>query len=156
LNGLHFFYPTLPGVPLTGTAGVVNLGASFAGRPWDAIAWSPLCIIPFAVGIGFLLPGDLLFSCWFFVFFWKAHRVMAILWGFSVGEYGGFPYVHQQMLGGYIAICAFSLWVSRRHLRAAWRGAWGREGNADSQEPLSYRHAFVGLAAGIVALTGFG
>lgn len=156
LSGLNHFYPNVLNIPLIGTAGLVNLGANFTAKPWDAIAWSPLCIFPFAVGIGFLLPVDLLFSCWFFVFFWKAQKVLASLWGYSIREYEGFPYTHQQMLGGYIGICLFGLWVSRKHLKHVWQTAWQPGKREDAREPLSYRSALAGLFVGMASLTLFG
>jgi hypothetical protein len=156
VNGLHFFFPAVPTVPLLGTTGLINLGANFTSRPWDAITWSPLCLFPFAIGIGFLLPVDLLFSCWFFVLFWKVERVLASAWGYTLREYEGFPDVHQQMLGGYIGICAFSLWVSRGHLRRVWHTAWQPASRDDADEPLRFRQALIGLAGGGAALTLFG
>jgi hypothetical protein len=154
--GLRYFVPYLPQLPMLGTTGVVDLGAGWVNRPWDAIRFSPVTLYPFAVGIGFLLPMDLLFSCWFFVLFWKAEKVFASQLGYTVQEYAGFPYVHQQMLGAYIGICLLALWVSRHQLRLLWRRAWEHRNGNDTDEPLSPRIAFGGLVAGMVALVAFG
>lgn len=156
LCGLHYLVPFLPKIPFLGTAGVVDLGANWVNRPWNAIRFSPVSLYPFAVGIGFLLPMDLLFSCWFFVLFWKAEKVLASHFGYEVQEYTGFPYVHQQMLGAYLGICMLAIWVSRHHLRHLWCRAWNTPRNSDSDEPLSPRMAFGGLTAGMLALTAFG
>lgn len=156
LCGLHYFVPFLPQISLLGTTGVIDLGVNWENRPWNAIRFSPVSLYPFAVGIGFLLPMDLLFSCWFFALFWKAEKVLASQLGYEVQEYAGFPYVHQQMLGAYIGICLLALWVSRHRLKYLWQRAWGTGHETRTDEPLSPRMAFGGLAIGMLALTAFG
>src|SRR5207237_244980 len=67
----------------------------------------------------------------------------------------GFPYVQQQSSGAYLGFAVFSLWAARRHLRAALRQAVHGDGEPDADEPLPYRVAFLGAAAGTAALLAF-
>lgn len=156
LCGLYYFIPSMPQLPLLGTTGVVDLGSNLVNRPWNAIRFSPVSIYPFAVGIGFLLPMDLLFSCWFFVLFWKTEKVVASQFGYEIQEYTGFPYVHQQMLGAYIGICMFAIWVSRHQLLYLWQRARASGCQPSAEEPLSARMAFGGLIVGMLTLIAFG
>ena len=72
------------------------------------------------------------------------------------GDRPGFPYVTEQCSGGYLGICLFSLYLSRRHLLAALRRAvTGSPAVDDAQELVSYRLAFVGLLLGVSALVAF-
>src|SRR5439155_7639772 len=110
---------------------------------------------PFVIGIGFLLPLDLSFSCWFFYLYWKAQRVITAAYGLSEGR-PDFPYIPEQSTGAYLGVCVFVLWVSRRHLgrvlRAAFCGWAARRLPGDA---LSYRQAVFGFLTGFAALVVF-
>ena len=67
VNGLSVFIPNVPYIAIKMT----DLSPYFTARPWNAMGWTPISLYPFAIGLGFLLPADLLFSCWFFFFMWK-------------------------------------------------------------------------------------
>ena len=56
-NGLAFLCPSLPALPI----GTVDLKPFLTAKPWDAIDWLPLTFYPLAIGLGYLLPLDLLF-----------------------------------------------------------------------------------------------
>src|SRR5262249_26503496 len=127
----------------------------FPTPPWNAVGAMPLAIFPFVVGLGYLLPVDLLFSCWFFFLFWRAEKVVGAALGYMADQ-PRFPYVDEQMLGGYMAICVFALWTARRHLRAVWRKATGQDTTlSDEGEPLPFRTAIWGAFGGFLFLVVF-
>lgn len=151
LNGFQKIIPSLPVVPTK----TIELGPMLTGHPWNAVGWMPLHFYPFAIGLGMLIPLDLLFSCWFFFLFWKGEAVISAAMGWDALP--KFPFVVEQSFAGYLAICFFAIYLGRRHFGAAIRRALGLPSEADdSREPLSYRAAFLGLAAGFAALVGFG
>jgi hypothetical protein len=137
VNGLHFFYPIIPSIGRP-----VNLGVLFTEKPLNAIGWLPVAAHPFAVGLGFLIPLELSFSCWFFYFFWKFERVLAAMSGIRTP---GFPFVDEQTTGAYLAFAVVGLWVARRHIRRAF----GR-----NAEPTSRGGAIL-FTIGIAGLVGF-
>jgi len=150
LNGISFLYPGVPHLQVK----VFDISPFFPTKPWNAIGWTPISFYPFAMGLGFLLPTDLLFSCWFFYFVWKAERIMSSVFGWS--DYSAsFPYVNEQCFGGYIGIAALALWGARQSLACIVREARRGMNGSDPDRPMSYRMALVGLAAGMFLLIGF-
>jgi hypothetical protein len=119
LRGLHQLWPAVPFLRQT-----IDLGGFLVTPPWNAIGWTPLGVYPFAVGVGYLMPLDLAFSCWVFYLFWKAQVIFraAIGWEPLVGAYLG-----RQSSGAWIGIGLAALWGTRKHLAAALRAAgwWG-------------------------------
>ncbi|MBM3216644.1 hypothetical protein FJZ36_17235 [Candidatus Poribacteria bacterium] len=113
MNGLHFFYPMIPTVGRP-----IDLSRLFTEKPLNAIDWLPVAAHPFAVGLGFLIPLELSFSCWFFYFFWKLERVAAAASGIRAT---GFPFIDEQTTGAYIAFGAVSLWSARHEVKRALR-----------------------------------
>ncbi len=147
LNGLHMFYPALPYIPVK----MRDISPMFTAPPWNAIGWTPVSFYPFAIGMGFLLPADLLFSSWFFYFFFKAQRIVSAYFGWSYDR-PNFPYVNEQCFGGYMGVAALAIWGTRRHIAQFVREAWRSHGE---DEPFSPRLALVGLALGMLFLVGF-
>lgn len=95
LNGLHFLYPSIPSMG----GWLFDLHPLFPNRPLNAIGWTPITLLPFGVGLGFLMPLDLTLSCWVFYLVWKLERVMAAMtgwWGLP-----RFPYAEEQQFGAY-------------------------------------------------------
>ncbi|UCH35556.1 MAG: hypothetical protein JSV65_04180 [Armatimonadota bacterium] len=147
LNGLSYFYPAVPAINISN----INLRTYIAVHPWTAIDWMPLTFYPAVIGLSFLLPVDLLFSCWFFYFFWKLQRVVSRAFAWDVVPQ--FPFIDEQGFGAYMGIVAALLWIGRRYLRQVGRKIAGRPSELDdSHEALSYRQAAIGLALGIGAL----
>ena len=150
INGLNYLYPA---VPLIGFRSR-NISGLFTEKPWNAIGWTPLSIYPFVVGLGFLMPVDLSFSCWFFYFFRKSQRIL----GSMVAMHGlpGFPYDRQQSLGAYIGLSLFAIWASRRYFAQILRRFLGlKTALDDSTEPMSYRMSVIGVIVGVGLLVFF-
>ncbi len=146
LNGLAVFWPMLPVIKVK----LWDLSPHFAGRPWDAMGWTPVSFYPFGIGLGYMLPQDLLFSTWFFFWLLKAERVMASATGFLSYDAHA-PYVEQQCFGAYIYMAVFGLWMGRKY----FLGALGEvfSGGRDARDGPIPRHLAVsGALLGMVAL----
>ena len=145
INGLHVLYPLCPKLTVVQ---MVNLQAFFPERPWSDMGPVWVSFYPFAIGMCFLMPADLVFSCWFFYFFWKAQRVFAS----HIGMHGmpGFPFIEEQTAGGYYAIALSALWITRKHLMRCGRILLNRE-----TEPVTqWERDEVWIAAFLLAAGG--
>ncbi len=152
INGFHAIKPTVPEIPIVKA---FEFRDYLVERPWSSIAGTEINLYPFAIGLCFFLPTDLAFSCWFFFLFWRMEIVLTTAIG--VRDLPGFPFVNEQSAGGYIGLCVLALWLSRRHLAGVVRRVLGRSGGIDdSNEPISYRKAILGLAFCVCYLIGFG
>jgi hypothetical protein len=142
VNGLAYYHPMLPRIPVE-----FRLWRVFADRPWDAMDLPTITVHPMMIGLGYLLPQDLLFASWFFHFYWQLQRVVSSALGFSLsgGAMTDFPYIGEQTYGGLLALGGIALWGARSHLTAAWRRAWRGSGSEFQTEALSERTAFLGL-----------
>src|SRR6266852_3315833 len=156
MNGLHFFFPNIPNLVVRHDSQELNLGPMFNTFPWNSLSnmWLPL--YPFIVGLGYFLPVDLSFSIWFFYLFRCALIVLSAAAGYRPGERGNPPFLNQQSYGAWFAIVAYVLYISRDHLTAVWKTAFTKDKVLDdSQEPMSYRAALIGVAVGQAVLTLF-
>lgn len=147
LNGLHYWYPSIPEIPVKHQ----DLAPYFTNKPWNAIDWFPISFYPFAIGIGYLLPVDLLFSIWFFYLFWKLELVAVRAWGWDTTP--GMPFIREQGIGAYLGIGLFLLFSTRGLFRRLSESL--RSGEPTHGEALSYRAALWGLAAGVAGLVVF-
>ena len=100
------------------------------------------------------------FSCWFFYLFTKIESVTATALGFRDPGAGPalsrMPYVSEQGVGAYLGLALFSLYFARPHLAAAFRKAFLRDNSVDdSDEPMTYRMAYVGLFVSSALLIAF-
>ena len=79
----------------------------------------PTSFYPFVIGMGFFIPLDLSFSCWFFFLFWK--MLMVVNSALGADGLSRFPFIKEQASGGYLALCLIAVWLSRKHLGRVWR-----------------------------------
>src|SRR5262249_52741091 len=107
-NGIAFLYPALSPLPL----GIIDLKPLLTVKPWNAVDWFPVTLYPLIIGLGYLLPLDLLFSCWFFYFFWKGQLVVANAMAWDTTP--DFPFVREQGFGAVFGLFCFTLWSGRR------------------------------------------
>jgi hypothetical protein len=150
-NGIAFLYPSLPAI----NVGVQDLKPLISTKPWNAVDWFPITFYPLAVGLGYLLPLDLLFSCIFFFFFWKMQMVAsnAMAWDITPD----FPFIKEQGFGSVLGLFVFYLWTGRKHYLRILRGEREEEikGLDRPKEALSERAALVGALLGLVGLLLF-
>lgn len=125
LNNLHVVVS--PAFPMMHTHRI-DLGVFITSHPWNALGWTPINFFPFAIGIGFLLPLDLLFSSWFFYIVWKLQRVVVAALGYPTGGLGNPPYPHEQSFGAYLGLALLLFWTARLHLADALRSLWRKDG----------------------------
>lgn len=144
--GLNRLFPAIP-EPYTRWQ---TINQYITTPPWNAIGWLPLAFFPWIVGIGVLLPIDLLFSCWFFFWIWKLQPVVAAYYGWN--QIPGFPYVNEQSFGAYMAIALFTVYTARRALGQGFAAIWKGTDGSDLGEALSYRWAAIGFIASLVGL----
>ena len=148
-NGFCFLYPFLPELPTRNRSYRV-----FTDSPWNAMGNVPFSLYPFAIGLGFFIPLDLSFSCWFFFWYWRILRIVGAMFGFR--SLPRFPYMNEQASGGYLALCVLALWISRRHLLFVGRMIFKNEATQTARDgPISYRGAVFGLIAVLLFLVVF-
>lgn len=151
INGLHTIFPTVPEIRLQH-----NLNQYFTQRPWNAMPFTTVYGSLAAIGFGYFLPTQLLFSLW--VFFWIA-RLQSVLmaWlGLYVEAMPLYPtHLHMgyQVAGAYIVLTAFMLRSAFPHLKRVVLHSLGigSEGAAESRDEfLPTRVAFWGLLISFV------
>jgi hypothetical protein len=170
INGLNFLFPIFPKIPL-----IYNLGEHFVDKPFNTIGSFPLQINPYAIGLAFPIPLDLLFSCWFLFIVWKAESVIGSIAGVNLPEY---PFPDQQILGSYLGIAAVALFMGKKSLwqvvnqtfsfrkrkslnKKKRRGKMIKKAIGigsdvdDSGEPMKYRTTILGTLLGTASLVIF-
>ena len=142
MNILHAFYPSIPG---PGTR--VDLSHLFTDRPWSTIRPIAFQFRPAVFGLAYLMPLDINFSVWSLYFLLKIEAIAASISGHNLP---GFPYVHDQSSGAFLALVIAFCWVAKKHLQCVISNALGKGIVADRAEALSFRVAFFGLVGGII------
>jgi len=146
LNGLHFYYPILPEIPVKR----YNLINYFTRKPFNAIGSTPVRFQPYLIGLGFLIPLDLSFSVSFFYLFQKFQRVFGSMSGLS--SVPGYPFLGEQGAGALFALLLVAFWRSRHHLKRVIKAVF-TPNEWEKEEPIRYRTAVFGLIFSISALS---
>lgn len=156
--GLNYLYPSIPYVRVVRQ----NIGVHFTEPPWRALGTIPMGFYFWAIGLAFLMPLELSFSCWFFYWLVKLEVVVCVMFGLNrlTVAGGGFdntyPFLNSQSYGAYLGFFAMSMWASRRYLGRAFRTAFlGTNEEDESREAMSYRTAFLGVIGGVLLLSAF-
>ncbi len=155
VNSLNYYFPTVPPILAAGSGKpAFDIHNFLVDKPFSAIGWTPVTFYPFVIGLGVMLPMDFLFSSWFFYIVWKLQSVVALAMAWDADP--RMPYANYQALGAYIMFFVSSIWLSRPYLKQVWKCAVGAKATLDdSDEPMRYRWAIVGLVVGVAALVGF-
>ena len=108
---------------------------------------------PLALGLGYLMSLEMLFSVWFSFLFTRLQAVVLRGYGYSVR---GWQVSMTQGVGSYLAMFLLIIFAVRRHLFAAAKALlrW-QDLPGDDQEPLSARAALLGAVLRVVLLCGF-
>jgi len=158
MSRLSTFLPGLPTIPL----GPVTLIARQNVGPLAGLGELDLAFWPWLIGIVYIIPKELSFSCWFFWLVRLGLHVLAIALGATPMDpqewyHAGFPAPYHQGTGALFALGIWVLWIARRHLDRAVRIAFSREsGRLDDDEPVTYRWALIGLVLSFGATVLFG
>lgn len=159
-NTVSVNYPSLPMINLRATdlsTAAPQLGQFLSNPPWSALSPAVVTFFPFAIGIGYLLSTEVVFSCWFFFLVSKLEAVFGMATGWSTGAAGvqsAFPWISYQSAGSFLGLAGISIWVSRRHLADVFRSAFGDNPNHDP-EARGYRIAVLGLIFSVLAMIAF-
>jgi len=141
-NGLHFFFSYLPEIPVKRRA----ISHLFNDRPWNLMGGVKLSFYPFVIGVSFLIPLDLLFSCWIFYWLYKAERLLIGAIGWQ--GLNRFPYQNEQAFGAVVSVTFFLLWMGKNQLKDVVLTA--KSGGSSKSPPE--RAAVFGLIAGFLFL----
>lgn len=150
----------VPRIPLISLRADTDLATFMTQAPWNAIGRTPLSFYPFVIGIAYFIPVDVTFSSWFFFLVTRAENVFGAALNIDAGMTGTpkatFPFIGQQGAGAFIALTLVSLWLSRGYFKEILTKAFGEKSDIDdSDEPMSYRAAFIGLGCAMLAMMGF-
>ena len=152
-NLLNSIYPAFPYIPVKRQ----DIHQFFTERPWNAMGSVRLSFYPFVIGISFLMPLDLLLSCWVFYWVYKIELMVGNIMGWQ--SLPRFPYIAEQSFGVYIGLFVVALWTGRAHFTRLGRHLFSSAGSMsqldDSHEPIPYRLAFACVAFGTIFLTVF-
>ncbi len=156
LNSLNYLNPAFPTVQIK----LYDLGPFMQVHPWNGVGWFPISFYPFAIGLSFFLPTDLSFSCWFFYLFRKLTDVISVAMGWRAPGASPammrIPYFTEQAGGAWIAIAIMMIYSSRNYLIQVFKRALGKESELDdTNEPMSYRSALIGILFGFIFLFFF-
>ena len=143
---LNAIIPKIPSISL-----IYYIGDFFVGRPWNTIGEAYFCIFPFVIGLTFFVPLDISLSVWVFFLIKKTERIirMGVM---SSGE----VYFDERAGGAWIAVGLLALWGTRRHFKQVIHKIINRPSSIDdSQEPMKYRTAVIGIVIGMIFLIVF-
>ncbi|MFP6721442.1 MAG: DUF6785 family protein [Candidatus Poribacteria bacterium] len=149
INGLHVLFPAVPYLHLK----LHFVGRQLVEKPWSAMSDTRISFYPFMIGLGFFLPIDLSFTCWFFFVIRQLTRVLSSYLG--VTHLPGFPYFYEQSAGAWLCMCFIAVWLTRRHLVSVVQTAISRKSSIDADEPMRYRTAIAGFVGGFLFMSIF-
>jgi hypothetical protein len=156
-KGLCFYHPSLPAIGF-GSGSLADyvenpvLQAFLSEVKWDGIGLGlglSVCLL----AVMLLIETDVLLSLWltFFVFqLWRAFGK-----AFNLTRYAGYPWEHQQTMGGFLAFALLALFVGRHHLARVFRLIAGRFAPAERSEAWTYRGALLLLIAALATIVGW-
>lgn len=154
-KGLCYYYPMLPALsPGQGSlADYVNspILKAFLSEVSFGVAVPGIAFCILAVAL--LIETDVLLSLWltFFVFqLWRACGQ-----AFNLTRYPGYPWEHQQTMGGFIAFALLAVFVARNHLARVGRLITGGGAGAEAGEARSYRGAVLLVGVSLAAIAGW-
>lgn len=160
LLALRHYFPVVPAVQMKH-----QLHPEwFPNAPWSVMRITYFGWTPFIVGLAYVAPTEISFSCWFFVLFNLALRVLGALFGWTdpTGSRAAtdFPYLVETTTGAFIAFALCALWMARGHLVETLRAAAGlvlRGGESiiDESERPVYRLATALLLLGTAGIIAF-
>ncbi len=148
-----------PAVPYVSLRADTNIAQNIAETPWNALNPLNLSFYPFVIGIAYLIPVDVTFSSWFFYLVTKGERVFGAAFNIDASITGAqratFPYIGHQGAGAFLALTIVTLYLNRGYLKEVGKSIFREPGGLDdSDEPLTYRAAAIGLLCAIGVMVG--
>lgn len=154
MNYLSGIFPAVPCINLN----AFEIGKLlFVSPPATGMTPIVVCWWPYAIGLAYLIPLDISFSCWFFYVLIRVSMLLATMFGLrdAYASYSPdqFPYFQTISQGAWVGMFMAVMWGAKGHLAQVWKAVKeGRKAQVDSEEPLSYRMAFLSVVAGGVGL----
>ncbi len=152
-NALHYHYPTMTLIDLR-----PQLPQVFGGRPWNELNGLRFNIYFDAIGITYLLPGEIGFSLWFF---WVLKNMLRVARN-ATGYTQHVPFFGDVGVGSYLLLGLSTVWLARRSLRDTYLRTVGRcaqkqgkSEDAEGQDLVRPAVAFWGFGATFVGLLIF-
>jgi len=154
LNYVSSIVPAVPGVELAEN----DIATPYlTSGPWTAL--TPMIMVwwPLAIGLCYLIPLEVSFSCWFFFVLIRLTTVGATMLGWrdagSVQVADQFPYLSNAAEGAWLGMFVVILWNARAFLRDMFGAMRRREPiPGDDHEAIPYRTALCGAAVGYLLL----
>lgn len=156
-NGLSARFPAIPTIPVAW----VPITRWQKVGPLAGVGEIDLNLWPWFLGLIYLIPKEVLFSCWFFFLLRIALHVVAIAAGATPQQpdewySSGFPAPYHQASGATIALGCWALWIARNHIVRVIRVAIRRQSaDDDAAEPMRYRWTLLVLGASLIWMSGF-
>ncbi|MHB1458331.1 MAG: DUF6785 family protein [Armatimonadota bacterium] len=154
LNYFSSMYPAIPGVRLhlTNLAGIMFQNIPLNGMNPVWVSWWPM-----AIGLCYLIPLDVLFSCWFFYVIIRLSMLFATSQGWRAPNAGfradQFPFFQDIAPGAWIGMFIIVMWSARSHLRRIIGALFDKSTDLDDEtEPMAYRKAVLGFVIGFLVL----
>jgi len=159
LNGIHALRPSVPEIPVQYRLNTLVFNAM--GRPWRDLGYTTAYTSMAAVGFGYFLPAQVLFSLWAFFVIIRVQNIAFSAFGAPLEAMPLYPtslWNGYQVAGAYLVLTGYLIRAARPHLRALWRAAaQGREHtavHADEARPaLAPRWELLGLAVAVIVAT---
>lgn len=159
LNGIHGIRPSIPEIPVQYRLNQLLFGPM--GRPWRDLGTTTAYCSMAAVGFGYFLPSQVLFSLWAFFVIIRLQNIAFSAFGSPLEAMPLYPtsiWNGYQVAGAYLVLVGYMTRSALPHLRGLWRAAlYGREHapeHADDARPaLPPRIELLGLAAAVIVAT---
>lgn len=115
---LHEWYPNIPAIQLKVADYKDQL---FPSPPWSTIPSLGISFYPMAIGLAYLMPRSISFSCLVFWVLIRAAYPLGMFFGLeATGQGGGrFPYPLEQSAGAWLMSAGLVLWAARKQLSSA-------------------------------------
>jgi len=156
INTLHFIYPSVPYIQFIKA---FDIGQFIVDRPWNAVGYFPVSMYPTVIGLTYLFPVEVSFSCAFFYLLQRGELILSSALGLrgGTGVLARFPSIGLEGAGAWMALALVSLWMARKHLAQVFYKAFAprRARIEDSDEPMPYRWAVFGLIGGMLFMVYF-
>lgn len=145
LNTLQKVFPNLPSINLN-----INLKQYLTGRPWDNIEYLYIYISFATIGFFYLLPTQLLFSFWFFYFFFRAQELIAVYLGAetTIAPHSGASlFVSYETAGAFFITAGYLFYIALPHLGKIVKNEY-----KEKDEVIPYKIALWGLIVSLLLI----
>jgi plastocyanin len=136
LNGIHGLRPSIPGIPVQYRLN--SLVFNDLGRPWRDLGFTTAYTSMAAVGFGYFLPSQVLFSLWAFFVIIRVQNIAFSAFGAPREPMPLYPttiWNGYQVAGAYLVLVGYMTRSAIPHLRSLWQAALrGRERMPDHSD----------------------